>query len=99
MSVQRVEDLALEQVEDLERRVARTRQQIVPAWVERDRVDRLCVASVVLDEFVGANVPNFYGRVCRTRCNECRARVKGYRVNEACVLVECVDALAGVFVP
>jgi hypothetical protein len=67
--------------------------------MERDRVDRLGVASVVLNELVGSNVPDFDGRVGGASRYERARRVKGHAVYVAIVFVEGVYALFGVAVP
>lgn len=63
MPVERVEDVALAQVPDLQRRVVAAREQVAPVGMEVDFVDFCAVGVVVLDEPLAADVPDLDGAV------------------------------------
>ena len=99
VSMQRVEDLALQQVEDLQRGVVGGGEQVISPRVKRHAVYGGRVARVVLDELVGPDVPYFDGRVGAAGGNEGAARMEGHAVDVAGVLAEWVDTLLWGAVP
>ena len=99
MTVESVEELALEQVEYLERVVLRGGEQVVAGRVKGDRVDGLRVVGVVLYELVGADVPDLDGGVGGAGGDERAARMEAHAVHVARVLVELVHTLLRVPVP
>ena len=75
------------------------REKVVATRMKRHRVDRLRVACVVLDEFVGADVPNFDCRVCRAGRDERAARMERHTVDISRILAKRVDALFRIAIP
>lgn len=99
MAVKSVENLSLEKIKDLERRVRGGGQQVVATWVKGDAVHRLRMARVVLYELVVAQVVDLECGVGAAGGYEGARWMKGDAIYVALVFVERVHAFLRVSVP
>lgn len=99
VAVERVQDVPLAQVPDLQGRVIAAREQVAAVRVEVNLVYLGAVCIVVLDEPLASDVPDLDRAVLAAASNAGAIRVEPYGVYAAVVVDELVDALAGGEVP
>lgn len=95
VTVQGVQDVALTQIPDLERRVLTRRQQISTVRVELDTINIFTVGIVALNKPLAANIPDMNSCVLTTGGDARAIRMELHRVDARIVIAEGVDDLAG----
>lgn len=93
MAVQSVQDVALSQVPNLERRIVAAGQQVSSIRMEVDLIHLSAVGVVVLDQALAPDIPNLDGSVLGAAGQACAIWMELDSVNRRFMIAERVDQL------